>query len=199
MKIAIVSVTGDVKGYCDEEWAASVAAQTSALHTWQHIVVNTGTAVYGQRLRVLLPNANVVDRPHTAGIEALTVRAHKRLSELFLQTSRDIYLSWESDIIAPANAIDMMGTALGLVDIALFSYPDRETQKGQQGGLGFTGLKRPVIAALAWDEGGGYGNCDPDNPDCYHGPEGWMLARALKAGYAVGSFSGLLTMGHRRD
>lgn len=197
MKIGIVSVTGDVKAYCDEEWAASVNAQASIEHTWVHLVINTGTAAYGQRLRTLLPAATVVDRPHTASIEALTVRAHKRAAELFLQTDRQIYLSWESDIIVPPNGIDVMATALRLVDVAVFAYPDRKTQRGYHGGLGFTGFTRPVIEAYSWDEGGGYGQVDPDDPDCYHGPEGWMFARARKGGYATGSLSGLVTLGHR--
>lgn len=197
MKFGIVSVTGDVKAYCDEEWTASVKAQRSDLHTWRHLVINTGTAAYGTRLRTLLPSATVVDRPHNAGIEPLTVRAHKRATELFLQTDAEIYLSWESDIIAPANALDVMGTVLQLVDIAVFTYPDRETQRGEQGGIGFTGFVRPVLERLEWDANGGFGRCDPIEPDCYHGPEGWMFARALRAGFAIGSFSGLLVFGHR--
>lgn len=201
MSLFIFTPTAAVKSYCDVAWTDSVKAQTFT--DFQHVVVDTSPAAvgstYATRLRSLLPNAQVVRRSNLADMElsTLLVLAHKGARTAFLETTATAYVSWESDVVAASDALTVINTVASQgIDIAVFSYPDRENALRVVGGLGFTMLSRAVVEAFTWDASGGHGRIDDLDPSVTHSPEGWLITRARRAGFKIGSFDNLISFEH---
>lgn len=192
MKYFIATPTCEEKAYAQDEWIYSVKSQT---HPDYVIAIsdNSATSKYSTDLGKLI-TADIVAKPELATLELdpKLVAAHEDLRQRFLASDCDVFLSWESDVIAEPDALIKLEPYLTNADIVMCAYPDKENPKQNIVAMGFTAFKRAIIEKFAFDYLGGYG----EQEGTFFGSDGWILYRARNDGAKIIQLTNIISLEH---
>lgn len=193
MKYFIATPTSEEKAYAQDKWIASVKSQVGNYEV--AISDNSATSKYPTDLAKLI-DADIVAKPEISSLalDPKLVQAHEDLRERFLASDCDIFLSWESDIIAEPEALIKLESYLTDSDIVMCSYPNKEDRKQDIIAMGFTAFRRPIIEKFTFDYLGGYGQIDDSK--IYFGSDGWVIYRARLDGARIVQLSNIISLDH---
>lgn len=194
MKYFIATPTSSEKAYAQDRWISSVLSQVGDFQV--AISDNSATTKYSTDLAKLI-TADIVTKPELALLELdpKLVQAHEDLRQRFLSSDCDVFLSWESDVIAEADALAKLEPYLVDADIVMCAYPDKENPKQNIIAMGFTAFTRSVIENYAFDTSGGFGQI-AENSDTYFGSDGWILYRARQDGAKIVQLTNVIILDH---
>lgn len=197
MNVLIGTPIRDIKEYSTRRWLKSVS-QLALPHGKLLMVDNSDTPDFSERVHeyckeIGFTRYEFIHLEDMGGREpeARLAVAREKIREVLLAGKYTHWFSWECDILLPTDALLKLQRFVD-IDIVHHNYPSREDKNFSVGGIGCSLVSRKVVQQFSFTENGGYGQCDPDYPGCYHGNESWFLIRALRAGYSSLQLTGYL-------
>jgi len=189
MNILIGTPIRDIKEYSMRRWLKSVSALAMPRGTLL-MVDNSDTPDFSKRVHeyckeIGFTRYELIHLEDMGGLEseARLAAAREKIREVLLAGKYTHWFSWECDIILPSDTLEKLQRFID-IDLVHHNYPSRDNDQIVAGGIGCSLISREIMKQFSMIEGGGYGMCDPDMPNCYHGNESWLFVRAYRAGFS---------------
>lgn len=129
--------------------------------------------------------------------EARLVKSRELFRQRLIELKADVWFSLECDVIPPPETLKVLTPLLSTFDIVRHDYPDRLVKTQRMNGIGCSLFKMSVLNQFPFADGVGFGqSVDPSNQNCFYGNEGWLIERAVRAGFKMAEVTGLLTLQH---
>lgn len=200
MKVLIGTPIHECKEYSIKPWLESV--KNCEGNWFLYLVDNSPTPDFTERVSEMIKgmNAEVLHLENMPNdMEARLAPSREEIRKKFLVGDYDYWFSWECDIIAPPDTLKTLLSFTDQFDVVNHCYPDRDNLRGEIWGIGLTLYRRSILEELSFLENGGYGYCDPLEPSCYYGGDGWLVRRITDRGYKMIDLRNLLKVQHLKE
>jgi len=177
-RILIGTPIRDTKANCLEEFL--FACKKIKYKDKEHLFVDTSDSLDFHN--ILLSRAINCIHIKTQGCEQSDllpriVAARNKIREKFLDGSFDRLFFLDSDVTVPPNCLSkLLEFDFDVVNHLYLARNSFALVKG----LGCTLIKLKVLKNFEFE----YGYCDPKNPSCFHGDDGWFYERVLRSGFS---------------
>lgn len=192
----------DTKQYGIKRWLKSVC-QLDYNNYLLYMVDNSDTPDFVRYVtdfcnEIGFTKYEIVHLDSMAGLEgeARLAPSRQKIEEKLISGDFKYWFSWECDTILPSDALKYLLRFFPEFDVVNHTYPDRDDKKLDVGGIGCSVFKREVMEGYSFTAGGGYGQCEPKNHNCYYSGDSLLMSRMMWADRKIVDIHKVLSIEH---